>query len=271
MTSHALNAYEKKAPAIKKWVWFEGATALKAGQALCYNSDYGTATVADGRRFSRVEVPSTTNARYFAGVVVEALAADTSRSTSKPALIEIYAPGSVCPILIAGNTVLGTGSLTFDVTATFKGVFRYEGLDGEGTADILQTVTYAADTAETCLAKLQEGPPSGGVEVVQLVDNTAFVMMVGGTSLLIGLAAGTGSPTEEILDGTIEGLRKKVEVITTAVTTNEAGIDIENNDGITLAGGALASVALGAIGDQVVFKWQGGVWRNMASVGGTES
>jgi hypothetical protein len=185
-------------------------------------------------------------------------------------LIEIYRPGSTCNIYSGANSTIGVGLLTFDVTSSYEGYFRYEGLRGEGSAIPLQTVDRSS-TAGVCQALLLGGDPSGGVEVVQLVDNTAWVAMVGGTTLIVGAAMAVGSPTEEVLDGTIEGLRKKVEVITTAVTTNEAALDIENNDGITLAGGALASCALGAIGDQVVLQWSGGVWRNMASTGVTES
>ncbi|MHC4891431.1 MAG: hypothetical protein ACYTEO_18410, partial [Planctomycetota bacterium] len=150
------------------------------------------------------------------------------------------------------------------------GQFRRVGLPGRGSARPLQTVTYS-DTALLCLCELMDGPESGLSEDVQLVDNTAWVAMVGGTTCIIGLAASTGSPTEEILDGTIEGLYKKVIVVDTAVTTNEAAVDIENNDGITLAGGALASVALGAVGDQWVGLWTGGKWRTIGATGETES
>ena len=263
----SINAHQKQGPTRTAWVWFEGSTALKEGQGVCYNWDYTGvgATLADGRRFNRVELPSTTNAQHFAGVTVRPYSAHTGGR-----LIEIYLPGSVCNVYAKANCTIGVGLLTFDVTSGYEGYFRYEGLDGEGSCIPFQTVDRS-DTAGLVFAKLCEGPPSGGVEVVQLVDNTAWAAMVGGTTLIVGVACSTGSPTEEVLDGTIEGLRKKVEVITTAVTTHEAALDIENNDGITLAGGALASCALGAVGDQVVLKWSGGVWRNMASVGVTES
>jgi len=255
---------------IVEYVWYESNAALKVGQAVCYNYDYtgDGATYAEASRYNRVETCSTTNAQHFAGVSEHAYSAKAGGQ-----LIEINKPGSVCKILLGKDTstVVGVGLLTFDVTTDYVGQFRYEGLDGAGSAQPLQTVTADGASTATCLALLQEGPPSGGVEVVQIVANTAWVAMVGGTTLIIGVASGSSSPTEEVLDGTIEGLRKKVEVITTAITTNEAALDIENNDGITLAGGALASCALGAVGDQVVLKWSGGAWRNMASVGVTES
>jgi len=256
MVSFAIDSHEKQGPVFSAWVWFGGSTALKEGQGLCYNYDYGEATAADGRRFNRVELPSTTNAQYFAGV-----AARKYSAVSGGQLIEIYLPGSVCNIYAKANCTLGTGLLTFDVTDDYEGYFRYEGLDGEGSAQPMQTVNRA-DTAGLVYAKLQVGPPSGGVEVVQLVDDTAFVMMVGGTSFLIGAACGTNSPAEEIVDGTIEGLRKKIEIITTAVTTNEARVNIENDDGNEPADGTqdLDGLELGAVGDQCVLEWVANSW-----------
>jgi len=256
MVSHAINGHEKQSPTFSAWVWFGGSTALEEGQAVCYNYDYGTASAKDGRRFNRVELPSTTNAQYFAGVAARKYAAVTGGQ-----LIEIYLPGSVCNIYAKASCTLGTGLLTFDVTTSYQGYFRYEGLDGEGSAQPMQTVDRSTD-AGLVYAKLQVGPPSGGVEVVQLVDNTAFVMMVGGTSLLIGAACSTASPAEEIVDGTIEGLRKKVEIITTAVTSNEARIDIENDDGNEPADGTqdLDGLELGGVGDQCVLEWVAGSW-----------
>jgi hypothetical protein len=269
MGSDALNAYIKQSSTKSAWVWYESNAALSEGEAVCYNSDYnrsgGAATAAYPERRNRVETPSTTNAQYFAGVAARDYAA-----VSTGQMIEIYLPGSVCNVLVGASTVINVGFLTFDVTAATVGQFRRTGLPGRGSARPMQTTTYVA-TAQKCLAYLMDGEESGGSEDVQLVDNVAWVAMVGGTTNIIGVAASTGSPTEEILDGTIEGLRKKVIVVDTAVTTNEAAVDIENNDGVTLAGGALASCALGAIGDQVVLAWVGGAWRNMGSTGITES
>ena len=253
---------------ISKWVWFESEVALEEGEAVCYNWDYtgDGATYSDARRRNNVETPSTTNAQHFAGVAARAYSAKTGGR-----LIEIYVPGSVCNIRLgsATDTTIGVGLLTFDVTAAYVGQFRYEGLGGEGSAQPLQTIANDGSTA-TCLAKLQTGPPSGGVEVVQIVDDTAWVAMVGGTTLIIGAVCGGGAAEETIVDGTIEGLRKKVEVITTAVTGNEAIVNVAGGDGITLAGGALATLTLGAIGDQVVLDWAGACWRNAASVGVAE-
>jgi hypothetical protein len=263
MTSHALNAYEKQSPSITEHVWFMGTGALLEGQAVCYNFDFGTAADVDGRRGNRVEPPSTTNNLYFAGVAARDYPANAAGAT-RPQLIEIYTPGSWCNVRSAASTTLGVGRLTFDITAVVatNGLFKYEGLEGEGSCVPLQTVDRSS-TAGLCFARLDPpGRPSGGVETVQLVDATAFVAMVGGTTNVIGVAAGTSSPAEEILDGTKEGQRKKFEVITTAVTTNECRINIENDDGNDPADGTqdLDGVEIGAVGDQVVFEWAAGSW-----------
>jgi len=252
----SINAHQKKANTRSLWVWFEGATALKEGQAVCYNWDYGTDSAADARRYNRVELPSTTNAQHFAGVAARAYSA---KSTGQ--LIEIFGPGSICSVYCKADCTIGVGLLTFDVTSSYEGWFRYEGLPGKGSARPLQTVDRSTD-AGLVLCRLMEGPQSGGVEVVQLVDDTAFVMMVGGTSLLIGAACTTSSPAEEIVDGTIEGLLKKVEIITTAVTTNEARVNIENDDGNEPADGTqdLDGLELGAVGDQCVLEWAANSW-----------
>ncbi len=262
MTSRALNAYEKVAPAFTALVWFEGVGALSEGQALCYNWDTGTATARDARRQSRVELPTSLNAQYFAGVVKCALAADASRGTGAPALIEIYLPGSYCNILIAGNTVIGVETLTFDVTSSYQGVFRYEGLEGEGSADVLQTVTYASSTAELCYAKLQTGRPSGGVEVVPIVDNDAIgTLMFYGTTLVTGATIGAGDCTYTLADAVKVGTRKKFGVITTEIATNDLVITITSGvtddvddvslDTVTFAGAATV------VNTTATFSWDG--------------
>lgn len=253
---HALDAYIKKGRQFFEEVWFTGTTALKEGQAVCYDWDRGTQTAKDYRRLNYVEAPSTTNAQWFAGVADGAYSA---KSTGQ--VIRIFRPGSTCNIYTKADNTIGVGLLTFDVTSGYEGWFRYSGLRGEGSAIPLQTVDRGTDEG-VCQALLLGGEPSGGVEVVQLVDNIAWVAMVGGTSLVIGYA-GTNHAAEEILDGTVEGLRKKVQIITTAVSTGGTCIvDIENDDGLDPADGSqdLDGVYFTAVGAGVVFQWNGGCW-----------
>lgn len=249
------NAYIDKGRQVSEWVWYGGTGALAEGAAVCYNYDYGTSTTREPSRFNRVANPSTTNAQYFAGVAGRAY---TAVSTGQ--LIEIYRPGSVCNILVAVSTVIGTGLLTFDVTTAAVGQFRYAGLPGAGSAIPLQTTTYVA-TAQLCLALLQEGPPSGGVEVVALVDNDAIgTLMIGGTTLITGSTIGTGNCTYTLANGTQQGLRKKFGVITADITTSDFVITVTAGRTPALADSALATITFtnaASINTQCTLEWTG--------------
>jgi len=256
MTSFALNAPTKKARTFSEWVWFESATALHEGQAVCYNWDYGTATDFDARRYNHVEPPTSLNAQYFAGVAARDYTAVTGGQ-----LIEVYLPGSVCNIYVAVTTVKGAGIFTFDVTSGFAGQFRYEGLEGEGSAQPMQTTTYVA-TAQLCMALLQKGPPSGGVEVVDIVDNDAIgVLMIGGTTLVTGATIGAGHCTYTLADGARENIRKKFGVITTEIATNNLVITVTTGRVDALDDANLSSVTFAGasttVGTKINLAWNG--------------
>ncbi len=107
----SVNAYTKSPNAITEWVKYEGTDALFEGEAVCYNTDYGTATAVDGRRHNHVERPTTSNNMAFAGV-----AARNYPASSTGQFIEIYCPGSKgVNIALGVNTVIGTGLLSFTV------------------------------------------------------------------------------------------------------------------------------------------------------------
>jgi hypothetical protein len=270
MGSEAINAPLKVGRRRSAVVWFGDNAALSEGEAVCYNWDYnrsgGAATAAYPERRNLVETPSTTNAQFFAGV-----AARDYPAKSGGRLIEINLPGSVCNVLVGASTTIGVGFLTFDVTAATVGQFRRMGLPGRGSARPMQTVTYSA-TALKCLCHLMDGEESGGCEDVQLVDQTAFVAMVGGTTCCIGATLTNGDAAEEIPDGTIEGLKKKFEIVDTQCGTNNCKIDIANDDGRQSDGSYdLASVSLDAVGDQVVLQWTGGCWTILGGTGMEEA
>jgi len=248
-------------------VWYSSNAALNEGEAVCYNWDYGTATTREASRYNRVETPTILNAQHFAGV-----SASSHPAVSGGQFIEIYLPGSVCNVWFNIDVVVGVSLYTFDVTSSYEGFFRYEGLPGAGSVIPLQTVTRASP-AGVGLAYLMEGPQSGGIEVVATVDNTVWVAMVGGTTLVVGHSASGGDAIEEILDGTIEGLRKKVEVITTAMAgSNKIDVQIANNDGRKSVGTYdLASMKIDAVGDQLVIEWIGGTWVLTGASGVTEA
>jgi hypothetical protein len=256
MGSEAINAPLAKAPTFSAWVWYSGTVLLKEGQAVCYNWNYGTATDREGQRFNEVETPTTLNAQFFAGVAARAYPA-----VSTGQFIEIFLPGSVCNILCGVDTVVGVGLLTFDVTAAYVGQFRYAGLAGDGSAIPVQTTTFDTNPHKV-LAKLQVGQPSGGVEVVPLVDNNAIgTLMIGGTTLVTGSTIGAGNCTYTLADGTVPGIRKKFGVITANIVTSDLVITVTSGstddiddvslDTITFTNGV-------TFGSVITLSWDGG-------------
>ena len=262
----SINGYVKQTPTNVLWVWFEGSTALKEGQGVCYNFDYGTATAADGRRVNRVELPSTTNARYFAGVSARYYSAKTGGQ-----FIEVYGPGSTCNVLVGASVTLGSGIITCQAGGTDAGVFTYAGFEGEGSAVPLQTVD-GSSTDKLCLAKLQVGQPSGLVEALAVVDNDAVVPMVGGVTYIVGSDITGGNCTATLADGTISGIRKAFNVAV-AVSTSDFVLTVtsgeqrvKTTDGAVVA---LASATFDAQGEKILLEWQDGVWKELYSSGAT--
>lgn len=225
MGSEAINAPLDVGKTKSEWVWYGSNAALNEGEAVCYDWDYGTDTAREPSRYNRVETPDTLNAQHFAGVAARAY-----RAVSTGQLIEIYKPGSVCNVSCGKdtNTVVGVGVLTFDVTSGFEGEFRYAGLPGAGSVQPLQTTTGDTSDPGLCLAYLQEGPQSGGAEVLDLPSGGGAIgtLMVGGATLFTGRSVGSGSATATLADGTIPGLRKKFGIITTELTTNDVVLTV---------------------------------------------
>jgi len=107
----SIQGHQKMGNRIAELVWYEGTDALKHGEAVCYNTDYGTAADFDGRRANRVERPTTSNSQAFAGVAERDYAANSGGQ-----LVEINAPGSKGVYVALGvDTVLDTGLLSFTV------------------------------------------------------------------------------------------------------------------------------------------------------------
>jgi len=267
----SLNAHIAKAEANPLFVWFTGATALLEGQAVCYDYDYGTATAYDAKRTNRVELPSITNARWFAGVAARNYAAQANGQ-----FVEINAPGSTCNILSKASTTIGVGRLTFECGGTYAGYFRYQGFEGAGSAVPLQTVDRSS-TAGKCLARLEVGSQSGGVEVVTLAAaGGATVCMVGGVSYIVGTSI-SADATFTLADGTLSGQRKAFSVITTAVTTNNFVVTVTSGiQGIANAvpTTALATITMNALAEETVLEWAGvasaaGLWRVVFTAGST--
>jgi hypothetical protein len=260
MRSGAINAPLAVANGRKATVWYSSTTVLKEGQAVCYNWDYATtavpATLYDGSRLNRVENPTSLNAQFYAGV-----AACDYPAESGGQMIDIYLPGSLCNIYVAASTVIGVGMLTFSVDAATVGQWISAGLPGEGSAIPMQTTTYVA-TAQKCMALTMTGQPSGGVEVVPIVDNGAIgTLMIGGTTLVTGATIGAGDCTYTLADGTVPGIRKLFRVITAEIATNDLVVTVTNGATDDIDDTVLATVTWAGAGttiaQEVTLEWAG--------------
>jgi hypothetical protein len=255
MTSQALNAPVDAFPVLSKWVWFTGATALSEGQGLCYDYDRGTAANADAKRMNFVELPSITNARYFAGVAARSYAA-----VSGGQFIEIYLPGSACNILAMVSATLGSGILTCEAGGTYAGYFRYAGFEGEGSAVPLQTVDRSV-TAGKVFALLQAGIPSGLVEAVTPeAAGGAHTFMVGGVTIFDTAVTLAANATFTLADSTIPG-QKKMFKCAAAMTTSDIVVTVTSGKkgmGDADPTGTLATVTMDADNEEISLEWFGG-------------
>jgi len=266
MGSASVNAPLKKPDRISKWVWFSGSTALLEGQGLCFNNDYtgDGATYAEARRCNEVELPSITNARWFAGVSARAYSAKAGGQ-----FIEIYVPGSVCNVLLYGPSVTNSSCVvTCQAGGTYAGYFTRSGFQGEGSAVPLQTVDASEPEALKCLARLQIGLPSGLVEVVTpATAGGATTFMVGGVSFVAASALDTADATFTLADGLYEGIRKKFEIegdlgdSYDLVVTVTSGIQNDGSDS------ALSTLTGDDDGDIAVLEWVGDTWKEIYVVG----
>ncbi len=271
MRSASINAPIIQAQGEKAMVWFGGSTALVTGQAVCFNWDYGDdAAVRDGSRMNRVEVPTILNAPYFAGVAVCAYAANTGGR-----MIEIWLPGSLCDIASKASTTIGVGRLTFEVGGTYAGYFRdTEGFPGEGSCVPLQTIDRSgadgtATETGTCLAMLETGVQSGGIERVVVVASSAVVCMVGGVTMFTGASIG-GDSTFALVQGTYEDQRKKFYV-RTEITGGNNMVVTPATDGLSMDGStALDTITFNAADETITLGFFSDRWCTQGVAGATE-
>ena len=200
-------------------VRYEGTDALKKGEAVCFNTDYGTAADADASRCNRVERPTKATSRAFAGVAVRDYKANASGQ-----FIEIYEPGSKSvPVAISINTVLDTGMLTFAVAGVYnKGAT--EGLKTE--AGRFYTGKFAGrgsaiprQTATPILESDYVGAWSLATDGVTLTVTSTTGLAAGDTVVLLG---GEDDATGEIVPG--KYVISSIASATVLVLTASAGI-----------------------------------------------
>ncbi len=259
MSSRSTNAYQKVGNTISEWVWLEAnVAALLEGQGVCYNWDYGTAASSDARRYNRVELPTILNAPHFAGV----LARDAAISTTGQ-LVEIYKPGSVCPILTKKSLTIGVGRVTCQAGGTLAGYFTAEGFEGQGSAVPLQTLDTSTTAAKT-LAKLEEGVQSGLQEILTATAGGAIACMVGGVTHF-ATATVASDATFTVADGTKGGVKKKFVVDGTQTTSNV----VITVNGIRVDGStALVTFTADTAAEELTLEWYGD-WYARGIVGGT--
>ena len=202
-------------PTVKeKWVYFTGtaSTTYDQGIGLCYNRDYGTAANVDWERDQRVEVPSTSNNRDFAGVLAEKVVMSANQ-TSK--WVKIYEPGSVCKFKAGANTVVNVPYLTClagggDNTS----VFLAKGFLGRGSVLPLQTNT-------TLLESVQDGTGSLATDGYTLTVSDSSDWTVGQDRIIV-------------LASENEGSSKIAEVGNYEITTLTSGTEVVINGGVSI-------------------------------------
>lgn len=172
---------------ITGWVWYEGTDAIKEGEGVCFNTNYGTATERDGRRSRNVERPSTSNNTAFAGVAARNYAAESGGQ-----FIEINEPGSKNVMVALGtNPVIDTGILTFQVGGgSGAGRFVKGGFLGRGS--IVPRETIAAAILETSMTGAWSLAADG---VTLTVVSTTGLLANDTVVLLGGENDGTGAIT----------------------------------------------------------------------------
>lgn len=229
--------------------------SLKRGMGVCYDFDYGTAANSDASRMNRVELPSATNNRFFAGV----LGANYSVPGYGKQIVRVWKPGSTCQILSRASTTVGVGILTCEAGGTYAGYFKYAGFQGQGSATPLQTVDRSS-TAGLCLAKLQEGEQSGLVEVPTLDPaGGAATFMVGGVTIFDTATTLAANITNTLADSTISGLKKMFKCMA-AMTTSDIVITVTSGKqgaGNADPTAALATITLDADNEEVEMRWGG--------------
>ena len=140
------NAHVQADNRIVGWVWYNGADAIRKGEAVCYDIANGDATAYQGRRHNQVVRPTTATAKAFAGVCERDYSAQTSGQ-----FIEINLPGSKGVAVALGvDTAINTGVLTFAAgTGTEAGRFYTGKYLGSGSAIPRQTVTAVIESGMT--------------------------------------------------------------------------------------------------------------------------
>jgi hypothetical protein len=205
-----------------------------------------------------VNAPSATNNNAFAGIVVQAYAANAAGQW-----IEIYESGSICQVYTNQNCTIGENNyITCRCDATLPGVFGAYGLMGKGTARVLQTVDRSS-TAGLVLAELMDGEESGLNQVLApAAAGGALTLSVNGLTSINGTSVNDAHCTATLADGKFYGESKAVNITNTIgnsknfVWTITSGVSIS---GTTAS--ALSTLTFNSANEKALLIWYGDKWR----------
>lgn len=263
-----------KQPFRRAWVWYTGTDVVAEGTAVCYKSQNthtrgdGSATTTstpDETRGNSVSKPTTSVNNSFAGVAAAGPWNSVANSGGQP--IQIYLPGSFCNVLLSGSQTIGERAqvtyITASNTAANVGKWRLGGLPGQGSAQLLQTVTGSV----LAQVRLLEGDQCGGIEELLPVTGAAAQFQVGGVTALQAVTIAADCTVNTLADGTIVGQRKRFIVDGTIVTSDylvtvTTGVKI---DGTT----AITTIAFDTAAENALLEWDGVQWFTVAFKGAT--
>lgn len=260
----SVDGHIKDGRGILAMVWYEGTDALYQGEGVCYNTDYGTATDADGRRCNRVERPTAANNRAFAGVAVRNYSAKAGGQ-----FVEVFEPGSKCvPVALGVDTVIDTGLITFAVAGRYNigvsyglktdaGRFHTGKFKGRGSAIPRQTKTALLEASMT-------GAWSLATDGVTLTVVSTTGLAAGDTVVLLG--------GEDDGTGTVKPGKYAISSITDATTIVLAtsAVDVTPGSAATCTGYAYTGNPT-ALCDLLTGDESGGVeFLNLPNAGGDD-
>lgn len=226
--------FESQANVVGQRFWTASTSALVKGYAMCYNSNVGTATAEDTKRWSYVEEPTQDNNHAFAGVLLHSYDAAAGGQE-----VELAVPGTQALCYVADASVTQGDFLSFYVgngatvgagqgTNGNAGQLSTVGYQGRGTVQVLQTLS-AAGLAQ---CYIMDGPESGMCEQLNpAVGGAAVTIMKGGYTYVEGGTVNTAHCTFTMLGSQYKGQKKGINITET--------IGNSKNLVVTLPAGAL--------------------------------
>lgn len=173
----------------KKRVYLSTTSTIRAGMAVCYNSDYGTATSAADARAYKVEAPATGNDHAFAGIVTEEY-----DGIDGPAWIEIYVPtrrGQLVKALTAQSCVIddhilaiSTGSFQLGPASAGYNIAKAAQTKSAATSGLTLVRLYGSDNLQnisaSAKAETKYGAASSTISAIHI--STQSVKFFNGNS-----------------------------------------------------------------------------------------